>query len=67
MENKKLYTIYKVKQYKKEFVNGSLIDYKCYSDSIENILKRLETNNAYHLMINKNNSCIMFGDLDHIP
>jgi hypothetical protein len=49
MENKnKLYTIYKVKQYKKEFVNGSLIDYKCYSDSIENILKRLEKNNAYH-------------------
>ena len=67
MENKKLYKIYKVKQYKKEFVNGSLIDYKCYSESIENILERLEKDNGYHLMIDPDKPCIIYGDLDHLP
>ena len=30
MNNNKNFTIYKVEQYKKEFINGSLVDYKSF-------------------------------------
>ena len=67
MNNNKNFTIYKVEQYKKEFINGSLVDYKSFTGSVEQVLKKIESNKGYHLMINPDEPCIIYGDLDHIP
>lgn len=69
MENKKVFTIYKVKQYKKEWDNEtkSLVEYPTYTGTIKNVLKKIESNKGYHLMINPDEPCIVYGDLDHIP
>jgi len=67
--NKNNFTIYKLPNYnifKNEDGTGT---FKCesYTGSIDSVLKRLEKNKGYHLRIDPDQPCIMYGDLDHVP
>ena len=70
--SKILYNIYKLENYKNGstdfFQNGKILEDGTnakFSGSIDQVLKKLETNEGWHIRINPDKPCIFYGDFDH--
>ena len=70
--SEKIYNIYKLENYKNGstelFKNGELLEDGTnakFSGSIDQVLKKLETNEGWHIRINPDKPCIFYGDFDH--
>ena len=61
--------IYELIKYKGVYFNktSNKWNVKSYtSDSIKKITSKLKNNKGYHIRINDNEKCILFGDIDHV-
>ena len=70
--SEKIYNIYKLENYKNGstdlFQNGKILEDGTnakFSGSIDQVLKKLETNEGWHIRINPDKPCIFYGDFDH--
>ena len=62
-------TIYEIEKYKGVFLNKTCNKWnvKSYSsDSVKKIISKLKDNKGYHIRINDNEKCILYGDIDHV-
>ena len=61
--------IYEIIKYKGVYFNktSNKWNVKSYtSDSIKKVISKLKNNKGYHIRINENEKCILFGDIDHV-
>ncbi len=65
MENN--FTIYKLSNYNVSKNEDGEFNCDSYTGTIDKVIKKLEKDKGYHLRINPDKDCIVFGDLDHIP
>ena len=61
--------IYELSKYKGVYFNKTsnkwnVKNYK--SDSIKKVVYKLKDNKGYHIRIDDNEKCILFGDIDHV-
>ena len=68
MENKKVFTVYSLKNHcVKKNEDGS---WKCksFTGTIDKVVNKLDLyDRGYSIRINPDKPCILYGDLDHIP
>ena len=63
----KQYQIYKLLNYSIKKNDDNTFNCKSHNEPIDSILKKLEKDKGYHIRINDDEPCILFGDLDHVP
>jgi len=69
--SEKIFNIYKLENYKNDiefFKNGKILEDGTnakFSGSIDQVLKKLEKNEGWHIRINPDKPCIFYGDFDH--
>jgi hypothetical protein len=67
-ENKKVYTIYELPNYKQKLdEKGNAFNTKSFTGTIDDVEEELKNDKGYHIQLKKDEPCIYYGDLDHIP